>query len=367
MDKVIVLPCSEYQKDLIAFLKNKGNKVVGVNPIRNSTTDLVDVLIEKDIYDTEGIYSQVRNLNVTSVFTDQSDVAVLPAMFLARKLNLRHNNKESLDRFSCDKSKMYDHFKTSGFDVLDYEIVKDKGQITIDYPFVLKPIDSANSRGVYKVEREEDLDFCFDNSIKFSRNKTLVAQKWCDSKFQIICDGICIGGKHHTIASAYKGPYLATAITSFVRWPLSEKLDQKQLNEIYELNDDAVHSTGVDFCLTHAEYIIDKDVVYLNEIACRGGGFKISSQIASWVSGVNLYEILYDYVIDSKPYVPLDVLSRSAIIQFYTELPSSNLDKFQIMNDFIKNDFNPRKCCLVATAEDKNCLDEKLNEAKRCF
>lgn len=376
MNNIVVLPCSNYQKELIVFLKEKGNKIIGINPIENETTKLVDILIKKDIFDINEIYKEISHLNIKEVFTDQSDIAVLPSIELSKLLKVPHNKKKCTEKFSCNKSKMYKHLKSKGFNVLDFQIVTSFKQINLKFPLVLKPSDSANSRGIIKVNSQKELESSFNHSLKFSREKTIIAQKWSDSNFQITCEGICIDKKHQTIASSYKGPYLSTGITSFVRWPLKEKINKNLLKKIYELNDKIVHSTKIKCCLTHSEYIIENETIYINEIACRGGGFKISSILAPWVSGINLYEIIYDYKINFKPYIPKKPLNRSAIIKFYTNSlqkdikNNKNIIEFNEnfnSTDFIKNDNNPRKSYLLAIEKNKTKLDKIIKKIELCF
>ena len=59
---------------------------------------------------------------------------------------------------------------------------------------------------------------------------------------------------------------------------------------------------GLPFGITHAEYIYsyDDNEVYLVEIAARGGGVFLSSDLTPKASGINTNEYLIDYVVDGK-------------------------------------------------------------------
>lgn len=372
MNNLIVLPCTKYQEPLINFLK-KENNVIGINPVENETTKCLDFFIKKNIFDIDGILESISMLPkslipIKDIFTDQSDVAVLPSIELAEKMNIKHNKKSCVEKFSCDKGEMYKNIVKNGFKCLNFQIVTCAEEINLKYPFIVKPSDSANSRGVIKINSEEELKDGFDCAIAFSRNKKLIAQEWSNSEFQITCEGICINGKHETLSSSYKGPYLETAVTSFVRWPLSDKLSREKIEEIYKINDSIVHSTEIESCLTHSEYILDGDTVYLNEIACRGGGFKISSDITPWVSGIDCYKHLYDYRIKNKINKIEKPLERSAIIQFFTEgnnqiKKHENIIEYQddlVADQFLKNKKNPRKGYFLAIADDSSSLNEIL-------
>ncbi len=59
---------------------------------------------------------------------------------------------------------------------------------------------------------------------------------------------------------------------------------------------------GLKFGITHAEYRYNKrdDKVYLIEIAARGGGDRISSDLTKLASGFNTNEALIDYVVEGN-------------------------------------------------------------------
>jgi len=361
-NNVVVCPCTYYQIDLIKFLKSKNHRVIGINPDATEATKLCDVHVKMDMFATDEIIKLLPP--VKAVFTDQSDLAVIPCQQLAEKLDVKRNFMESIRKFSCDKIGMYNHARAQNVDVLDFEFVRSEQEIKMPLPFILKPSDSANSRGVFLVSRQEELSELFVKSLEFSRNKVIIAQKYSDSKFQITVEGICIGGKHRCLTASYKGPYLTMSMTSSLRWPLEDKLSNHKLLEIYSLVDRYVDSTKIDFCITHAELILDGDHVYLNEIGCRGGGFSISSKIAPWVTGVNFYEVIYQYVINGVSAVPVDIKRRAAMLKFFTANESVKTHP-QILDsnineniEYVPNPSSVRKGYLIAVAEASQDINE---------
>lgn len=58
--------------------------------------------------------------------------------------------------------------------------------------------------------------------------------------------------------------------------------------------------------------------MYPIDIACRGGGAFISSDIVPWVTGVNLYKMLYSSLIGESVAIPDRVVNqRKAILHFF--------------------------------------------------
>lgn len=358
---VAVCPCSLYQRDLVSFLKNKGHFVIGINPEKNLATELCDLHIQKDIFDVENIFQSLPKIKY--IFTDQSDIAIIPCQQLAELTNTAINKMSAIEKFSCNKIEMYKHIKKQSIDVLDFEFVNKADQINLNYPFIIKPSDSSNSKGVYLIENDQDLTSNFEKSLMFSRNKILIAQVYEKSDFQITVEGICTANKHHCIASSYKSDYWSPSVCSSLRYPLTEKLTNLQVEEIYQTVNAYVESTGIDCCITHAEFIISNDgIKYLNEIGCRGGGFEISSKVAPWVSGIDLYENLYNYIINRVEYVAKTPDKKSAAIRFYNQAKTIDTDitKSIQASEEIINSENQRKKYVIAVAENSETLDKIL-------
>jgi hypothetical protein len=77
--------------------------------------------------------------------------------------------------------------------------------------------------------------------------------------------------------------------------------------------------------------------VVLIEIACRGGGTLISSDIVKWVSGIDVYDLLHENLIGNVTDLRgLMIQRRSAVLHFF-EFPSgkvkriSGIEKIQKM------------------------------------
>jgi hypothetical protein len=361
-NNVVVCPCTHYQIDLIKFLKSKNHNVIGINPVSTEATNLCDVHIKADIFSTEEILNLLPE--VKAVFTDESDIAVIPCQKIAESLKVKCNTFDSINKFSCNKIGMYNHARSQNIDVLDFQFVTSEKDIQMPFPFILKPSDSTNSRGVFLVTKEEEVPDLFAKSLTFSKNKVIIAQKYGDSKFQITVEGICVGGKHHCLTASYKGDYWTPSMCSSLRWPLEDRVDDSKLSQIYSIVDKFVESTNIDFCITHAELILVGEKIYLNEIGCRGGGFSISSKIAPWITGINFYEVIYQYVMNGVKFNPVGIKKRAALLKFLTTNEYAKdhphiLDTNKMENiEYTPNPASVRRGYLIALAD----RSEEINE-----
>ncbi|MEW6368887.1 MAG: hypothetical protein AB1714_30020 [Acidobacteriota bacterium] len=374
-DNVVVLGGGPYQRHLVRFLQAKKHTVYVVNPRPTETTSLARH-VEADILDIETVYRAVRELDPLFIVSDQSDVASMPVAILSERLGLPGNRPDVVELFT-NKAAMYAYAQSLGIPVLPFREVVTPNEAAefarqTGYPVVIKPVDGTNSRGVYRAGDDRELAHLFPKALGFSRAGRLVAQAYNPGVMQVTVEGTCSRGYHATITASRKGTYWAPALTSCLTWP--QPLPQALTN----CNDSFVDISGLQFGITHAEYIIGEDGFWLNEIACRGGGFRISSDIAPWVSRLPFYEILYKNLLGGavearEPPMP----QRSALLKFYRrgELPEASIDAIRALpgvldltrhsaQEFVSNPDNVRDAYLIILGEDAAAVDETLRRVE---
>jgi len=371
MSNVIVMPGTVYQKELILFLKEKKHYVITVNPCETEATKNSDEVVFCDIFDTDKIVEKLNGKKINQIYTDQSDIALLPCSRLSEKLNIQfYLKQETIEKFSSNKFKMYKHAEENNILTLECEKAYSVNDITFEPPFVFKPTDTSNSRGVIGVFNKDNINDLFQETMSFTKEKYILVQKYINPDLQIIVDGICLNKKHYNLAHSYKGPYWSIAVTSFIRWPLNDVMDDNLIKNLNETNNKFVQSTGCENCITHAEYLYKDNKFYLNEIACRGGGFHISSNIAPYVSSINIYEYFYNSVNKKELKFENKITEKSAILKFYKqELKNSKLVEKDIMyesnfrkREYTKNESNPRLSFAIIKSKNNRNLDKKIKE-----
>ena len=119
-------------------------------------------------------------------------------------------------------------------------------------------------------------------------------------------------------------------------------------------------ASGLEFGITHAEYLINEETgdFILVEIACRGGGTLISSDIIHWVSGNDLYEFLYsDLTGNPIGLEKMSRLNRPALLHFF-EFPSgkvvsvSGLETIRAMEGVYKINLDFKPGDMIKPAKD---------------
>jgi carbamoyl-phosphate synthase large subunit len=158
-------------------------------------------------------------------------------------------------------------------------------------------------------------------------------------------------------------------------------------SRLKELNVDLVQGFGLKYGITHAEYIYDNvsDNLYLVEIAARGGGVFISSDLIPAACGINAIDLLVKENIGLSNYEPINIINGASAYFCYL-LPCGvissieGVEKVLSTNGVYKayfdnvdvgmliqsiNDKSSRKGPILVKAESKNDCYRIINNVKK--
>jgi biotin carboxylase len=163
--------------------------------------------------------------------------------------------------------------------------------------------------------------------------------------------------------------------------PDDDEIDYARLRRQH---DRMVEAMGLPFGITHAEYKYDKGEFYLVEVAARGGGTRISSDIVPLLSGVDVMMLLIRTALGEE--IVLDHQEpdrRCAALDFWDFAPGlvreiKGLDEVRAMPGVIAagvnlrpgenvraaQDDSLRHGYVIAHAEDKPALERLLRDLR---
>jgi biotin carboxylase len=330
--RALVVAGGQWQVPIITFLQQRGYKVTVADPFDTSPGVIIaDAHVKADVRDYEGILLAVAGQEFDMITTDQSDIAVETVAALARHFGVRAMDPGVIRKFT-NKYESRQFARKMGMPVPAFAIAHSLAGVqqqieAIGLPVILKPVDAQSSRGIFMIDEQNHsaLGDMVAQTFKESRaDHILVEQFFVGTELTV--EGICSGGKHKTLAVSEK-KHFRTGIASDLIYPANIPDDVKRL--IVELNDKYVEESGLEFGITHAEYLYNRDSgeICLVEIACRGGGTLISSHITNWVAGVNVYDMHVSNLEGGVTDVhAIQCLQRSAVLHFF-EFPNGTVKK----------------------------------------
>ena len=297
MKKVLILGAGTYQVDLIKKCKELGHTTIVVSPGQYPGMKYADKVIDANILDYEAVLEIASRERVDAIISDQTDMAVYSISYACDKLGLPGNNTEVADLF-INKHLMREKCKELGLasipsECADSLATAEKIFNELGAPCIIKPVDSAGSKGVTKINSIDELRSHYDDCVKYSSNGEIIVEKFIVGKeFEV--DSIALNGDVKTLMYAdldeFKIPNVFASMTRLYPSVADRAIIDKLLD--YDLR--MLKGFGLKQGLTHGEYIVEDSTgeVFLIETALRGGGTFISSHIAELQTGLNTAEFL---------------------------------------------------------------------------
>ena len=308
MKKVMLLGAGSGQMPFLKICKEKGYEVIVVS-IKGDYPCFkeADKVYYIDTRDKEKILEAAQKEKIDAIITDQTDVSVPSVAYVSEKMNLRGIGYETALKFT-DKFEMRKAAKAAGVGCPDFDKANSleealKISERIGFPLIIKPTDSSGSRGVTKISNEQELKLNFDISKKYSSTGTVIVEQFIEGK-EYLVDGFAMNYKYINLDLGEKEYFDVPNIyvSKMCIFSSAAKETDRVGKKVLEANKKLVTSIGLKFGITHAEYLYSEkeDMVYLVEVAARGGGVYLSSHITPSATGFNTNKALIEYVVEGK-------------------------------------------------------------------
>lgn len=246
------------------------------------------------IIDRNAVLELAKRLEIDGIMSFAVDPGVITAAYVAEELGLPGNPYRSVE--ILQNKDLFRNFLKDN----DFIVPKSKGYCDInaalydlDYftlPVIVKPVDSAGSKGVTKVETKQDFLDAAILALKNSISKRFIVEDFLEVEgFSSDSDGFsvdgvlkCISFSNQRFDSKAANPYTPSAYS----WPSSISIQhQKELeNEIQRL----LQLLNMKTSIYNIETRVAKNgKAYIMEVSPRGGGNRLSEMLR-YASGVDL-------------------------------------------------------------------------------
>lgn len=292
--KVLVVGGSVWQVALVRAAKKRGCFVICTNPYKDSPGFApADVGLRIDIRHMDKLLATARRYRVDAVVSDQIDLAVPTVAYLAEKLGLPGIGRDKAALFT-NKHLMREFCDAHGFLQPRSRLVsspQEAGRAAREFgfPCIMKPLDSRSSRGVFLVRNAAQLKKLIPLTLSEGTNRRdfLVEERIVGLEHTV--EGFKLPDGHVTLAVSTKGHY-AGAPT------VADRLVYSGVGSRYAAlarsHDALIDAMGLPFGITHCEYMLKGGRFYMIEVAARGGGVGISSEIIPIISGADVTQAL---------------------------------------------------------------------------
>lgn len=384
MDNILVLGAGALQVPLIQTIQARGYNPVVVS-LHNDEPGMLMVKdkVVGDFCDEEFTLQIAKDWNVIAVVTDQTDLPVRTIAYVCDHLGLPSIGYKTACLFT-DKFLMREKCKEIGVKTIAYSLVDSleeakKFFIDLHHSAILKPINNQGSKGVYKVSSIEELEEKYAEATRYARGQKILIEEFITGQ-ELVIEALAFDGKVTNLVCGDTHYFEVKDAFAAKDRIFPSMLDEEIVNKALNLNKKIVSGFGLSRGLTHGEYIIDGHDVYLIEIAARGGGVYISSDIIPLMTGFNTTSFIIDIATKSTvdtPFIeykkmctcyiafflPEGVINEVKGVREMQSLPyvhHNNLDALYIGKHIGKNIDKTSRYFLIMEASDRSELEERI-------
>ena len=264
------------------------------------------------IIDKEAVLAKAKELGIDGILSHAVDPGVVSAAYVAEQMGLPFQTSYKAACILQDKSLFRKFLMENGFNcphakgyTMAEEALKD-----VDYfnwPVIVKPVDSAGSKGVTKVSNPEDLPSAIETALSCSISKNFIIEDFLDIwGYQSSADIFTVDGK--LVYPAYSDQLFdkdaANPYTPAIEiWPASMEQHYQddlteQLQRLFTLLD---VKTGI---YNVESRVCSNGKAYIMEVSPRGGGNRIA-ELQDMATGQNLIKNEILKALD----MPMDIIT----------------------------------------------------------
>ena len=317
-DRLMVVGAGEAQIAGIACAQRMGFEVVAVDGDSSAPgLSIAEHPVVADIRDAKAIIELAKNNSISGVCAFSVEAAVRAVAAVAHALGLPGPSIEAA-RNATDKNRMRKRWAAAGIPsptscpCLNVEDVE-RAALEIGLPVVVKPADSAGSRGVSLVTEAKQLAAAYE-SARMNALGGVVLVEFFMPGVEMSVEGFMVGGKFHALATSDKirtnPPYL---LDTTVLFPSEHSTDL--VSRAIDLVARAATALELDVAPVHAEVMVTPAGPMMVELAARGPGFRVFTTMLPWVTGIDGAAELIRLSTGSS--VSFDrIKSRGAVLRF---------------------------------------------------
>ena len=295
--KLMLLGGSRYLMPIIDIAHKLDIYVITVDYFPNNIAhQFSDKYVNLSVIDKEAVLSAARNLRIDGIMSFACDPGVVTAAYVAENMGLPFQCSYEATNILQDKGLFRKFLTENGFNCPHAKRYDDKLSpfLDIDYfnwPVIVKPVDSAGSKGITRVDRVSDLANAIEIAVNGSRSGAFIIEDFLIFEgYHSSTDPFTVEGelRFATYSDQLFDPEADNPYTpAFIIWPstMKEEYQHQLTSEIQRLMKLLNVGTGI----YNIETCVANGKPYIMEVSPRGGGCKIA-ELQRLAYGVDLIE-----------------------------------------------------------------------------
>ncbi len=275
-----------------------GYKVITVDYLPNNIAHKYsDEYYNVSILDKEAVLKLALDLKIDGILSYAVDPGVVTAAYVAEQMGLPFSCSYKSACILQDKSLFRQYLRDNGFNVPNakgYNKVEDalKEVNYFNWPVIVKPVDSAGSKGVSRVDNPKDLGTAIQYALSESHNDHFIIEDFLEKEgLSSGSESFFVEGelKYNAFYDQYFDDEAANPYTPSAEiWPTDKEqsIQDEIRNDLQRLGNLLGFRTG----LFNIEWRVCKNgKAYLMEVSPRAGGNRLA-EILNYATDVDIIE-----------------------------------------------------------------------------
>ncbi len=287
-----------------------------------------DRFFNVDIKDYDKILTTcIENMDkysIKGVFTAGTDFSYIVAK-LAEKMGLPGISYETALKATVKSEMRTAFFKCNvsspGFFTVEHSFEADKTEYNLDFPLVVKPVDSMGGRGSVKIETEEALNKAVENAAGFSRTGRVIIEEFIEGD-EFSLDAVIENGKIFICGIAdrhiFFPPYFVEM--GHTMPSISPPEIQEKVISVFE---DGIKAIGITNGTAKGDIKYSGDKAVVGEIAARLSGGYMSGWTFPYSTGVSVIKAALNVAVGKPSGLKPFSYTRTAAERAFISIPGT--------------------------------------------
>ena len=307
--KLMLLGGIRYLLPVIKAAHEQGYYVITADYLPdNIAHQYSDEYVNVSIIDKEAVLKVAREKEIDGIMSFGVDPGVVTASYVQNQMGLPSFGPFESVEILQHKDKFRTFLTENGFNVpwaygfsSEAEAWKARGKFS--YPLIVKPTDSAGSKGCTRVDSEEELMAAIQYAFKFTISGNIIIEEFLE-KLGCSSDSDCFSYNGELVFVTFSaqrfdenaaGPYVPAAFS----WPstFGEAYENAFRVDLQRL----ITLLGMKTCVYNIETRIGIDgKPYIMEVSPRGGGNRLAEMVR-YATGVDMIKAITRAMVGDEP------------------------------------------------------------------
>ena len=298
MKKLMLLGGSRYAIPVIETAHNLGIYVITCDYLPDNIAHRYsDQYCNVSIIDKEAVLKVAQELEIDGIMSFACDPGVVTAAYVAEKMGLPSCGSYEAVSILQNKARFRKFLSDNGFNVpasKSYSNIEEaiNDNHIFEYPVIVKPVDSAGSKGVSRVDTAEQLADAAAHAFDYSIKKEIIIEDYLEKVgYSSDTDCFSVDGELTFVSfnsqrfdESSENPYAPAAYS----WPssMSPEIEGELTKEIQRV----ITLLGLQSSIYNVETRLSTNgKPYIMEISPRGGGNRLA-ECLKYATGVDMIE-----------------------------------------------------------------------------